>query len=814
VVKCSRKVPAYHTEGNRFPWWGWFGLIFAAVAWVLAWTRFSWFTSLQVFTFTPLWVGYILVVNGLTHKRTGHCILRDRPGYLLSLFVISAVFWWYFEYLNRFVQNWYYVGIGSLSRLQYFLFATLPFSTVLPAVLSTNELLTSVPRLSAGLDDFIRIRIPQPRILAGVSLAVFSASLAAIGVWPDYLFPLLWVSPLFIIVPLQAARGERTVFSCIATGDWRNIYLLALSALVCGFFWELWNYHSYAKWIYAVPFLNKFKIFEMPVLGYAGYLPFGLECAVVAEFVMKVRAPGEEKLDRTIFSKPGQATLCRYVNCAILTFLAVYFFLIPGMIVWRDLSDPNIRGEGIPRIAWRIHGALTPRYGRWARERMASGKAGNLHLYDVPSTEWPMFGSVYYLWATEALQKAWERDNRLSPEAPRAYARDTIVAAVNLVLDPVHHTWVRTHWGDNYMHNENVFFRSLIIAALTAYEKLVGDGKHVALLRDQVDTLAAELDASPHGVLEDYPGECYPIDVFAAIACIQRADEVLGTDHSAFVSRAVRAFQGTMLDERGLIPYTVDDTTGKHYGPSRGVGNSYILIFANELWPGLAEEWYDLYEKHFWQERWWAAGFREFPKDMRGHDWLYDVDAGPVVAGFSPAANAFAVAACRVNGRLDHAYTITAQVLAACWPLPNKSLLGTRILSNLTHAPYLGEACMLFFLTQQPGTGVEIRTGGCKPALVYMGYLFYVGIGALILLGAFRSVRRWRSERERIMVPYQGLQFSIWIILLAVGLVLILTGRAGMGIIALLIAQMFPRKCLCNKQAKVSCRSSPGPSSV
>jgi hypothetical protein len=30
-----------------------------------------------------------------------------------------------------------------------------------------------------------------------------------------------------------------------------------------------------------------FHLFEMPILGYAGYLPFGLECAVIIDFVME-----------------------------------------------------------------------------------------------------------------------------------------------------------------------------------------------------------------------------------------------------------------------------------------------------------------------------------------------------------------------------------------------------------------------------------------------------------------------------------------------------------------------------------------------
>lgn len=282
------RLPADISEVTRrpFPAWGWVGVCFTILAWVVAWNEFAWLKSIQVFTFTPLWLGYIVVVNAWTYQRTGHCMLLDRRRHLVLLFIGSAVFWWYFEYLNRFVQNWHYRGIGGLSRFQYFVYATLPFSTVLPAVLGTQELLESVPRVSAGLRDFVKIRLRHHQSTAAwFALTVFCASLACIGIWPSYLFPLLWVSPLFVITCLQVINGRRTVFAGIAEGNWTEVWLLALSALICGFFWEMWNYRSAAQWIYAVPFVNKFKIFEMPVLGYAGYLPFGLECAVIAKLV-------------------------------------------------------------------------------------------------------------------------------------------------------------------------------------------------------------------------------------------------------------------------------------------------------------------------------------------------------------------------------------------------------------------------------------------------------------------------------------------------------------------------------------------------
>ncbi|MCF6188596.1 MAG: hypothetical protein L3J49_14125, partial [Desulfobulbaceae bacterium] len=133
-------------EQRAFPWWGCLGVLVVVSSWILAWNRFSWFADLQPYTFTPLWLGYILSVNGVTWKRSGSCLVIKHPGRFLLLFPVSALFWWYFEWLNRFVQNWYYVGIDGFTALDYVLHATVCFSTVLPAVVSTTELLKTVFR--------------------------------------------------------------------------------------------------------------------------------------------------------------------------------------------------------------------------------------------------------------------------------------------------------------------------------------------------------------------------------------------------------------------------------------------------------------------------------------------------------------------------------------------------------------------------------------------------------------------------------------------------------------------------------------------
>lgn len=284
IYRLSRSAGAIPVSPARlsFPWWGWLGGIIVVLAWWFAWTRFPWFAPLQAFTFSPIWLGYILVVNGLTYARTGHCLLRDRPGYFLALFPFSAAFWWSFEYLNRFVQNWYYVGSAGFTPWEYFWYATLPFATVLPAVLSTRELLASLPWLSPGLQSAWRINLPHPKLVATAVLVLAGGTLVAIGVWPEVLFPALWLAPLLLITALQVIANEPTIFEPVSRGDWSRLWQAAVAALVCGFFWELWNYKSLVHWQYSVPFVQRFRLFHMPVLGYAGYLAFGLECLALA----------------------------------------------------------------------------------------------------------------------------------------------------------------------------------------------------------------------------------------------------------------------------------------------------------------------------------------------------------------------------------------------------------------------------------------------------------------------------------------------------------------------------------------------------
>ena len=269
-----------------FPWWGWAGAALGAVSWILAWSRIPWMGGFQSHTFTPLWIAFILLVNAFTARRTGRCLMLSRTRPFLLLFPVSAGFWWSFEYLNRFVGNWRYVGGVEFGQVEYFLFATLPFSTVLPAVLSIRELLLSSPRFDGAFREWRPLSPARPGAICLAALLFSCAGLFAVGIAPEFAFPLVWVAPPTLLISLAALRGETHTLSGIASGDWRIAVSSVLAALLCGFFWETWNFGSTAKWVYAIPYVDALHVFEMPLLGYAGYLPFGLTCAAIGDLLL------------------------------------------------------------------------------------------------------------------------------------------------------------------------------------------------------------------------------------------------------------------------------------------------------------------------------------------------------------------------------------------------------------------------------------------------------------------------------------------------------------------------------------------------
>jgi len=262
-----------------WPAYGWVGLILIAVCWPLNWMLPGVRTA---YLFFPLWLGYILVLDALVKRRTGNSLWTQSRKNFVLLFLLSAPVWWLFELINLRTANWEYVGRELFSTLQFALLCTISFSVVVPAMFETAELMRSF-----GWMKRFALAPPVPathRLFVGL-LIIGLATLSAMLIWPKIFYPFTWIALVLILEPINSWTGRPYFLKELRAGDWRTLISLSLGALVCGFVWEMWNYYSFPKWIYHIPGAAFLRIFEMPLLGYGGYIPFALELYALKNFV-------------------------------------------------------------------------------------------------------------------------------------------------------------------------------------------------------------------------------------------------------------------------------------------------------------------------------------------------------------------------------------------------------------------------------------------------------------------------------------------------------------------------------------------------
>ncbi|MDE3100121.1 MAG: hypothetical protein KGJ88_11670 [Verrucomicrobiota bacterium] len=257
------------------------GLFLLALCWPLDWSLPRSCTP-TAFLFFPLWLGYILLMDALVWLRSGTSFwTRSRRDFIL-LFILSAPVWWLFELINLRAANWEYLGANVFTPLEYNALCALAFSTVMPAVFETAEWVCSFRRVRSLPPG---ARVPDSRAVAIALFAAGFVMLVLLLLQPRLFYPFTWISLFALLEPVNRALGRPHLLHWLDRGDWRPVLCLSLGALICGFFWEMWNYWSWPKWVYHVPGADFLRVFEMPILGYGGYIPFGLELFALKNFL-------------------------------------------------------------------------------------------------------------------------------------------------------------------------------------------------------------------------------------------------------------------------------------------------------------------------------------------------------------------------------------------------------------------------------------------------------------------------------------------------------------------------------------------------
>ena len=283
-----------HLAANKIPGYSWVGLIIMVAAQYALWEKVSWVST----WLTPImWSGYILLIDGLVHYRRGTSWLTTRKREFPLLLLLSIGIWLVFEAYNLHLQNWLYGGVPASPWLRNLAYAW-SFATILPGVFVTSELIYSF--LPTNSIKIRKITIPDGSwFLAGAALVL--VPLAAPQQIARYLFGAVWVGFILLVDPINARSGAPSIKQRWTQGDRGIVVSLLLGGLLCGLFWEAWNYQAYLNsgghWIYTVP--EALRIFglhygQMPVLGMLGFPPFAIELYVMYHFLRS--ALGIERL--------------------------------------------------------------------------------------------------------------------------------------------------------------------------------------------------------------------------------------------------------------------------------------------------------------------------------------------------------------------------------------------------------------------------------------------------------------------------------------------------------------------------------------
>ncbi len=278
-AKSSRSAAAAGAA-TRMPVYGWVGLAAMIVFEVLLFVSPG---DLVGRYFTPIqWTGLILFLDGWRKQRRGTSLISDHFREFLLLCAISVGSWLVFEGYNVLLKNWRYLNlpVDPLVRISGYVWA---FATISPGMFLIYETLSD---LLPGEDRPNYPRLPNrvfwPFVLFG------AACLIVPFVWPStYMTPLVWMGFAFFLDPINGRLGERSILSEFFTGNFRSMPVFFLAGLVAGLFWEFWNYWALAKWEYDVPYLGHVKLFEMPVLGFLGFMPFIIESYAIYRFVRR-----------------------------------------------------------------------------------------------------------------------------------------------------------------------------------------------------------------------------------------------------------------------------------------------------------------------------------------------------------------------------------------------------------------------------------------------------------------------------------------------------------------------------------------------
>ena len=295
IFGFKKPAPAPVEKKNKvkLPIWFWTGSVIWSVSLFLLWGKFDSITWFLKFVDIALWWSFAMMIDGWVYVRSGGVsLIGTRPRELAGIAVASVLGWMVFEYFNFFVhRNWYYPISYQLPRAEFLCYSMIASTAVFPISFEFYSLFNTFGNFKNKYSQGFKIVLPNWLKLSVLGLCLVVMFL--INFHPDKLFLAVWFAPLLIFAILLDRMKIWTPFTEVKNGNWSPLMLIALSWVAAGLCVECWNYFSAVHpvglpptsnntlyWRYSVPYVNVAHLFEMPILGYLGYLPYGVYAGI------------------------------------------------------------------------------------------------------------------------------------------------------------------------------------------------------------------------------------------------------------------------------------------------------------------------------------------------------------------------------------------------------------------------------------------------------------------------------------------------------------------------------------------------------
>ena len=229
----------------------------------------GWIAALRDAAYPLLWWGLLIEVDGWNFRRSGLSLWRRNAGAFFAVTApVSALLWLFFELLNLPRPEWVYLG-GYHSIAGQTVLGFVSFATVVPIEIEAWWLVAGEVSIAREILDAAR-RWRWAFVAAGA----ITIALPWIQSGPWYWNQAMWISPALLLLPFVRVKASRE------TGRW--VWRLSAAGLLAGFFWECLNWPSHTHWRYVI-LTSAPHLFQMPLPGYIGFIPFALACLVVYE---------------------------------------------------------------------------------------------------------------------------------------------------------------------------------------------------------------------------------------------------------------------------------------------------------------------------------------------------------------------------------------------------------------------------------------------------------------------------------------------------------------------------------------------------